>query len=91
MKSRNIQTYFADNGTYHSVHKNLQDSIVYDPAGTWKIENDSLTIKDTIPKPIIYKFKIKLDKGFVEYWGLMDFDQDGQIDDEYYSKQQKIK
>lgn len=91
MKARNIQTYFDNDGTYHSVHKNLQDSIIYDPAGTWRIENDTLIIQDTIPKRVTYKYKIKVDKFFVEYWGVEDFDQDGKVDDEYYSRQRRIK
>jgi len=91
MKARNIRTYFDDDGTYHSVHKNLQDSVTYDPAGTWKIERDTLIIQDTIPEQVTYKFKIKMDKSFVEYWGVEDFDQDGKADDEYYSRQRRIK
>jgi hypothetical protein len=90
-QTRNIQTHYNSDGTYHSVHKNLKDSIVYDPAGTWKIENDTLIIQDTIPKRVTYKFKIKMSESFVEFWGVEDFDGDGKVDDEYYSKQVKIK
>ena len=90
MKVRNIQTYYNPDGTYHSVHKTLQDSIFYDPAGTWKIENDTITIQDTIPARITYRFKVKVDQDVVEYWGVQDFDQDGKPDDDYYSKQRRI-
>ncbi len=91
MKMRNIQTYYNSDGTYHSVHRNLKDSIVYDPAGTWRIENDTLTIQDTFPKRVTYKFKLKVDKSFAEFWGIEDFDQDGKLDDKYYSKKRRIK
>jgi len=91
MKVRNIQTYYNPDGTYHSVHRNLHDSIFYDPAGTWRIENDTLVIHDTIPKQTTYRFKVKTNKDFVEYWGMEDFDQDGKVDDDYYSKQRRIK
>ena len=90
-KVRNIRTFYNADGTYHSVHKTLKDSIFYDPAGTWKIENDTLTIQDTIPKRVTYKFKIKMSESFVEYWGVEDFDGDGKVDDDYYSKQVKVK
>lgn len=90
MKSRNIRTYYKSDGTYHSVHKDLNDNITYDPAGRWKIIKDSLIVQDTFPKPVTYKFKIILREDFVEYWGLQDFDQDGNADDEYYSKQRRI-
>ena len=90
MKSRNIKTYYNSDGTYHSLHKDLNDNITYDPAGTWKIINDSLIIQDTFPKPVTYKFKLKVQEDLVEYWGLEDFDQDGKADDEYYSKQRRV-
>ncbi len=90
MKSRNIRTYYNGDGTYHSVHKDLNDNITYDPAGTWKIIKDSLIVQDTFPKPVTYKFKLKVEEDFVEYWGLEDFDQDGKADDEYYSKQRRV-
>jgi hypothetical protein len=91
MKTRNIQTTYNLDGSYHSLHRNLNDSITYDPAGTWTIHNDTLTIQDTIPKRVIYTFKIKASTDSIEYWGIEDFDQDGKIDDEYYSKQQRVK
>jgi hypothetical protein len=63
----------------------------YDPAGTWRIENDTLIIQDAIPKRTTYRFKIKAGSSFAEYWGIEDFDQDGKTDDNYYSKQRKIR
>ncbi|MFY8021176.1 MAG: hypothetical protein ACOVP1_08260 [Bacteroidia bacterium] len=91
MRSRNIQTTYTSDGKYHSLHRNLKDSITYDPHGYYQIKGDSLYITDTFPKKQNYVFKMKLNKKQVEFFGMEDFDGDGKIDDEYYSKQIKIK
>ncbi|MCZ2476181.1 hypothetical protein G9H61_12055 [Aquirufa ecclesiirivi] len=90
MKAKNIQTTYSADGRYHSLHRNLQGKATYDPAGTWRIVQDTLIIQDTIPKRITYKFKFKIKKNQIEYWGVDDFDLDGQVDDQYYSQQVKL-
>lgn len=90
MKAKNIQTTYSADGRYHSLHRNLQGKATYDPAGTWRIVQDTLIIQDTIPKRITYKFKFKIKKNQIEYWGVEDFDLDGKVDDQYYSKQVKL-
>ncbi|MHA8061721.1 hypothetical protein PQG22_10675 [Aquirufa beregesia] len=90
MKAKNIQTTYSADGRYHSLHRNLQGKTTYDPAGTWRIIQDTLIIQDTIPKRITYKFKFKIKKNQIEYWGVEDFDLDGKVDDQYYSRQVKL-
>ena len=91
MVSRNIQTTYSSDGKYHSLHRNLKDSITYDPLGYYQIKGDSLYITDTFPQKKNYVFRMKLIKNQVEFFGIADFDGDGKVDDEYYSKQIKIK
>lgn len=90
MKAKNIQTTYASDGSYHSLHRNLQGKTTYDPAGTWRIIQDTLIIQDTIPKRITYKFRFKIKNNQIEYWGVEDFDLDGKVDDQYYSRQVKL-
>lgn len=90
-----IITYFKGNGTYNSEHRNLNDSIVYNPAGKWEINGDSLFMTDTFPEAGLnyrYKLLINEDHGKVtaEFWGTEDFDQDGKKDDTYYGMQRKV-
>ena len=90
MKIQVIRTFFRANGTYNSEHRNLKDSIVYNPAGNWSIVNDSLLMTDTFPQAgLSYKFKLAIKDSTAEFWGLEDFDQDGKKDDAYYGKQNK--
>jgi len=89
-----IITYFKENGTYNSEHRDLKDSIVYNPAGKWEIVGDSLLMTDTFPQVgLKYKYKLLISKRgnntMAEFWGIEDFDQDGKKDDFYYGKQNK--
>ncbi|MDZ4844868.1 MAG: hypothetical protein SH857_04885 [Chitinophagales bacterium] len=90
MQSKPIRTFFKADGTYNSEHRNLEDSIVYNPAGKWRIAGDSLFITDTFPKNgISYTYKISIDNDIAEFKGGEDFDQDGFKDDEYYGSQRR--
>lgn len=95
MGIKSITTCYKADGTYNSEHRNLQDSIVYNPAGKWEIIGDSLFMRDTFPEAgLNYKYKLSIskkgDKVTAEFWGIEDFDQDGKKDDVYYGKQKKI-
>lgn len=90
MKAKPIRTFFKADGTYNSEHRNLNDSIVYNPAGKWSIVGDSLFMMDTFPQEgLSYKYKIKIDGNIAEFRGVEDFDSDGNKDDEYYGSQRK--
>ena len=94
---KTIRTLYKENGSYNSEHKNLQDSIIYNPAGKWSIVGDTLIMTDTFPKKGLnykYKLEIKENNGvnkeiIAEFFGVEDFDQDGKIDDKYYGIQRK--
>jgi hypothetical protein len=90
MSSKPIRTFFKADGTYNSEHRNLNDSMVYNPAGRWSLTGDSLFMTDTFPqRGVSYRYKILLKDNIVEFWGVEDFDQDGTKDDNYYGTQQK--
>jgi hypothetical protein len=91
MKMRPIMTTFKRNGTYTTVHKNLNDSLIYSLAGKWMILGDSLHMMDTFPEiNPVYKYKLKFNANTLEYFGMEDCDGDGKSDDLYYSKQVKL-
>lgn len=90
MQIRTIQTFYNADGTYNSKHTNLKDSVIYNPAGKWQIQGDSIIMSDTFPKTgLIYKYKIAIKDNNVEFWGVEDFDQDGNKDDKYYGTQKR--
>ena len=90
LKGKTIRTFYKQDGTYNSEHRNLKDSIVYNPAGRWMVSGDSLYMTDTFPKRgITYRYKFKITADIAEFWGIEDFDQDGREDDGYYGRQRK--
>lgn len=90
LNGRTISTFFRQDGTYNSIHRDLKDSIVYNPAGLWRVAGDSLFMTDTFPQlGLTYKYKFAIENNIAEFWGIEDFDQDGKEDDQYYGRQRK--
>lgn len=91
MKLLPIHTFFNKNRTYHSEHRNLKGTLIYNPAGIWSLKGDTLMMMDTYPiRGKCYKYKIAIDGNNIEFWGKEDFDADGVKDDLYYGKQTKL-
>ncbi len=92
MGIRPIRTYFWFDGKYNSEHYNLNDSLVYNPAGKWVLKNDSLIMSDTFPKAgLQYRYKLAINGNMAEFWGMEDLDGDGKADDLYYGTQRKFR
>ena len=90
MNIRPIRTFYNADGTYHSVHANLNDSVVYDPAGVWTLQGDSLFMTDTFPaRGPRYSYQLKINGNMAEFRGLEDSDGDGEKDDLYFGTQRR--
>jgi hypothetical protein len=84
MRIRPIRTHFRTGGTYTSEHRNLRDSIIYQPAGTWIVIGDTIIMTDTFPqRGLSYKYHVNIKSGIMEFRGIEDCDGDGKNDDEY--------
>jgi hypothetical protein len=87
MGIRLIHTTYDKNGTYHSEHFNLSDSLLLKQAGVWKIYGDSLIMTDTFPaRGQTYRYRIEVSKKLAKLWSLEDSDGDGFADDDYYGE-----
>lgn len=85
MNMRPIRTFFRNNGSYISAHYNLEDKLIYCPAGSWAVFGDTIIMRDTFPEQgMAYKYKIKMNRDVVELTGIEDCDHDGHADDNYY-------
>ncbi len=90
MNIRPIRTFFKANRRYNSEHINLNDSVIYNPAGRWIIIGDTLHMWDTFPKEgLTYKYKLNFKQNLVEFYSVEDCDGDGKADDLYYGTQRK--
>ena len=86
-----IHTTFSPNGTYHSEYYNLKDSIIKKSAGNWSIKGDSITMAQQTPSKTIYTYLVSISNGYATFHGIIDFDGEGVLNDDYYGIQKKFK
>lgn len=86
MNIQPIITTINEDGTYMSEFRNSFDSLIYKPEGTWLIDGDTLIMQD---HQATYKYQIFLDGDRAEFHSLVDWDNDGETDDEYRGIQHK--
>jgi hypothetical protein len=90
MHIKPIRTFYRENSTYNSEHRNLNDSIIYNPAGKWIILDDTLEMIDTFPqRGKVYKYKLFIRDNIAEFTSIEDCDNDGWSDDNYFGVQRK--
>jgi hypothetical protein len=86
-----IRTHFLADGSYYSEYRDVKDSLVMRPAGTWTISGDSLTMSQSTPQAAVYTVQVSIRHDIATFSGLIDFDGDGKRDDEYYGVQKKYR
>lgn len=89
IKMKPIRTFFEADGTYHSDHYSISDSLLFIAKGTWKTSHDTLTLDQTSPNEGIYSFKTSIKDGIATFSSTLDFDEDGLSDDTYFGQQKK--
>lgn len=85
-----IRTFFLEDGTYHSDHYSLEDSLLFSAGGSWRMESDTLVMDEVTPAAASYRMKVVIENNLAEFSGLLDFDEDGHADDFYLGRQKKI-
>lgn len=86
MNIKPIITTIRNDGTYISEFRNSFDSLIYRPEGIWLIDGDTLIMED---HQDVYKYQIFIDGDRAEFNNLIDWDNDGKVDDEYSGIQLK--
>ena len=87
MTVKPIITNIFEDGTYTSEFRNSFDSLIYQPKGTWMIDGDTLFMED---HQAVYKYHVFVDGNRAEFKTILDWDGDGQADDEYFGVQRKM-
>lgn len=90
LRIKPIRTYFKADGSYYSEYRDLRDSILRVPSGTWVVRGDSIIITQLKPEKSIMKLKVSINKDKATFSGLLDFDGDGKNDDEYFGIQRRF-
>ena len=85
---RPIKTYYTtENNNYTSEYYDLNDSLINKTRGKWYIFGDSLRL---VTPEATYEYEVSVSGGLGNFRSLMDWDGDGQLDDEYNGVQRKI-
>ena len=83
LKTKAPKAVFNEDLTYYVEYKNLKDSIIRGAAGTWYVINDSLTMNQKQPDNTSFLYKVAINNGIAEFTGVVDWEGDGKVDDEY--------
>lgn len=75
------RTYFSPEQKYHTVHRGLHDELISESRGMWNTFGDTLLM---VEEGSTIQYKLLIEKGQAHLSALLDWDQDGQEDDEYY-------
>ncbi len=87
MTVKPIITTIYEDGTYISEFRNSFDSLIYQPKGSWMIDGDTLIMED---HQAVYKYHVFVDGDRAEFKSILDWDGDGQVDDEYFGVQRRM-
>lgn len=75
-----VRTYYFSDNKYLQQFRGLDD-VPYDTTrGMWNVFGDTLMM---IEANATYQYEVTLQKGLSEFYGLLDWDGDGQEDDEF--------
>ncbi|MEL6970192.1 MAG: hypothetical protein AAFO02_08480 [Bacteroidota bacterium] len=79
--------YFQPDQKYRLVHRNILGELVNQSRGMWNTFGDTLVL---IEPEATYQYEVKLANGRAAFRAFMDWDADGEEDDEYQGLQRQI-
>ena len=78
---RPTKMVFQPNDKYYSEHRSTIDTLIDITRGLWKLEAD--TIQMVTEVGVTYRYRVKVRNGLSEFRAFVDWDGDGEEDDEY--------
>lgn len=82
-----VKTYFMPNHKYRQEFRGINDSLLNTSRGIWNVFGDTLMM---IEANATYQYQVSLRNGLAEFRDQLDWDGDGQNDDEYLGVHRKI-
>lgn len=82
-----IKTFYELDNKYRSEYRDRNDSLVNETRGIWNVFGDTLML---IAPDATYQYEVTLKNGLGEFRSLLDWDGDGQEDDEYLGIQRYV-
>ena len=75
------RTYFSEDKKFHTVYRGLNGTLISEVSGIWNAFGDTLMMVE--PKATS-QYKVLAEKGRAHFSAVMDWDGDGEEDDEVY-------
>ncbi len=76
------RTYFGEDQKFRTVFRGIRGDIFGENKGVWNTFGDTLMMIE--PKKTV-QYKILIEKGMAHFSSVLDWDQDGKEDDEFYA------
>ncbi|MBN8702903.1 MAG: hypothetical protein J0M08_07550 [Bacteroidetes bacterium] len=84
LKTKPIKMSFTEDGTFNTEYRNLKDEMINGGSGNWYIVNDTLVMNQKQPDIVSTFYKVAFsNEGTVELSGVVDWEGDGKVDDNY--------
>ena len=84
---KSLNHVFESDRNYYRVSRNLADSVLDRTRGKWFLNGDSIRLVTPVAT---YEYEVSIDGSKSTFHCFLDWDGDGQDDDEYTSIQRKI-
>ena len=83
-----VKTYFEVDNKYRRAFFNINGEVVSEDRGMWNVFNDTLMM---IEPNVTYQYIIdQKPSGLLQFYAILDWDSDGQEDDEYLGVQRYV-
>ena len=79
--------YFEPDNKYRRVHRNLNGDVIDEGRGMWTVFGDTLNLTEPDAS---YQYIVRAGQGRATFRTFLDWDEDGEADDEYQALQRKI-
>ena len=76
------RTYFGEDKKFHTVFRGVRGDVFGETKGIWNVFGDTLMMIE--PEKTV-QYKILIEKGMAHFSAVLDWDQDGKEDDEFYA------
>lgn len=82
-----LRSYYDYDNKYRLEYRSLVDTVINIDRGIWNVFGDTLML---IEPKATYQYIVKIENGFSEFRRIMDWDGDGEEDDEYLGIQRYV-
>ena len=89
MNIKPVETFLREDGTFQNNYLDTLGNIFHSNSGIWYLDGDSLFLEDENDE--IYSFRVIVKGDVMEMHTVVDYDDDGKKDDQYFGTYKKIK